>query len=97
MVTNPTYIVAIIVMSLSFVLAGQSVLAQNFGYNEYSDDSYYDDSYSYNKDPRIDERYVSDSYDSYYDDRYSYNKDLRIDKCYVSDSYDSYYDDRYSL
>ena len=25
MVTNPTYIVAIIVMSLSFVLAGQSV------------------------------------------------------------------------
>ena len=80
MVTNPTYTVTIIMMFLGFVIAGQSVLAQNFGYNDYSDDSYYDDRYSYNKDPRIDERYVSDSYDSYYDDRYSYNKDPRIDE-----------------
>src|SRR5688500_9252781 len=96
MVTNPTYIVAIIVMSLGFVLAGQLVLAQNFGYNDYSDDSY-----SYNNEPRIDERYVSDSYDSYYyysysDDSYSYNNEPRIDERYVSDSYDSYYYDSYS-
>ena len=54
---------ASLLLGLGFAIAGQSVLAQNFGYNDYSDDSYPDYSSSYNKDPRDDEEDDRDSKD----------------------------------
>ena len=56
-----------LILGSGFAIVGQSVLAQNFGYNDYSDDSYSDYSSSYNEDPRDDKSYDSDTYDSYSD------------------------------
>ena len=81
-----------LILGSGFAIVGQSVLAQNFGYNDYSDDSYSDYSSSYNEDPRNDKSYDSDTYDSYSDYSPSYNKDPRDDKSYDSDTYDSYSD-----
>ena len=52
-----------LILGSGFAIAGQSVLAQNFGYNDYSYDSYSDYSSSYNKDPRDDEEDDRDSKD----------------------------------
>ena len=47
-----------LILGSGFTIVGQSVLAQNFGYNDYSYDSYSDYSSSYNKDPRNDKAMI---------------------------------------
>ena len=48
----PMVFLTSLILGLGFAIAGQSVLDQNFGYDDYSDYSYSDYSSRYNEDPR---------------------------------------------
>ena len=69
---------ASILLGLGIPIPGQSVLNQNFGYNDYSDDSYPDYSSNYNKDPRDDKKHDRDSKDR--DDKRDDKRDYRDNK-----------------